>query len=133
RLLEVTVGDTLHARPLVATNLTSPTISPDGKWLVYVPVERSAQQVGPGFAAHASAHLAALRLDRPNDPPVPLALDLPGQTGQPVFARDGKSLYVVQFFTDSNRDGVIDASDRGVLFRVPFPTARDDAPQVAAA
>ena len=133
RLLEVRVGPKLEARPLLARNLTSPAISPDGKWLVYVPIERSAQQVGPGFAARASTHLEALRLDRPSEAAMPLTLDLPGQTGQPVFSRDGKNLYVVQFFTDSNRDGVIDASDRGVLFRVPFPTERDDAPAVAAA
>ena len=74
-----------------------------------------------------------VRLDRPGAAPIPLALDLPGQTGQPVFALDGRSLYVVQFFTDSNADGVIDASDSGVLFRVPFAAEREDAPELAAA
>ena len=77
--------------------------------------------------------LEALRLDRPGAAPIPLALNLPGQTGQPVFALDGRSLYVVQFFTDSNADGVIDASDSGVLFRVPFAAEREDAPELAAA
>jgi len=133
RLLEVRVDGSLSARPLQNRNLTSPSVSPDGRWLVYVPIERSAEHVGPGFAARASTHLAVLRLDRPNAEPVPIALDLPGQSGQPVFSRDGKWLYVVQFFTDSNRDGVIDGADRGVLFRVPFPTDRDDAPAQAAA
>ncbi|WP_164018553.1 PD40 domain-containing protein [Pyxidicoccus trucidator] len=132
-LSRVSVKDELSASPLLERNLTSPTISPDGRWLVYVPIERSVQQVGPGFAARASAHLEAVRLDRPGEPPIPLALDLPGQTGQPVFALDGRSLYVVQFFTDSNGDGVIDASDSGVLFRVPFAAEREDAPQLAAA
>jgi tetratricopeptide (TPR) repeat protein len=133
RLSRVTVKRELSASPLLERNLTSPTISPDGRWLVYVPVERSVQQVGPGFAARASPHLEALRLDRPGAVPIPLALDIPGQTGQPVFALDGRSLYVVQFFTDSNADGVIDASDKGVLFRVPFAAEREDAPEVAAA
>jgi dipeptidyl aminopeptidase/acylaminoacyl peptidase len=133
RLSRVTVARELSASPLLERNLTSPALSPDGRWLVYVPVERSVQQVGPGFAARASPHLEALRLDRPGAAPIPLALDLPGQTGQPVFARDGRSLYVVQFFTDSNADGVIDASDRGVLFRVPFAAEREDAPGLAAA
>lgn len=133
RLSRVTVGSEWSVSPLLERNLTSPTLSPDGRWLVYVPVERSVPQVGPGFAARAAPHLEALRLDRPGAVPVPLALDLPGQTGQPVFARDGRSLYVVQFFTDSNADGVIDASDSGVLFRVPFATEQDDAPERAAA
>ncbi|MFP2924892.1 hypothetical protein ACLESO_06685 [Pyxidicoccus sp. 3LG] len=132
-LSRVTVGDKLSVRPLLERNLTSPTISPDGRWVVYVPVERAVRQVGPGFAARASPHLEAVRLDRPDAAPIPLALDLPGRTGQPVFARDGRSLYVVQFFTDSNGDGVIDAGDSGVLFRVPFATELDDAPQRAAA
>ncbi|QSQ19068.1 PD40 domain-containing protein [Pyxidicoccus parkwayensis] len=133
RLSRVTVAKVMSATPLVERNLTSPTLSPDGRWLVYVPVERSVRQVGPGFAARAAPHLEAVRLDQTGAKPRPLALDLPGQTGQPVFARDGRSLYVVQFFTDSNADGVIDASDSGVLFRVPFATEKDDAPELAAA
>ncbi|MCY1020675.1 hypothetical protein [Pyxidicoccus sp. MSG2] len=132
-LSRVTVGPKLSASPLLERNLTSPTLSPDGRWLVYVPVERSVKQVGPGFAARASRHLEAIRLNQPGAVPVPLALELPGQTGQPVFSLDGRSLYVVQFFTDSNADGVIDAGDRGMLFRVPFATERDDAPALAAA
>jgi tetratricopeptide (TPR) repeat protein len=133
RVLDVAAGASLSAKPWIDRNLTNPAISPDGRWMVYVPIERTAQPVGPGFAAHASAHLEARRLDRPDDPPVSLALDLPGQTGQPAFSRDGRWLYVAQFLTDSNRDGVIDAGDAGVLFRVPFPQDRDDAPKIAAA
>ncbi|SEL58364.1 WD40-like Beta Propeller Repeat [Stigmatella aurantiaca] len=132
-LSRVDVAHTLSAKPLLERNLTSPTLSPDGRWLVYVPIKRAVPQVGPGFAARAARHLEALRLDRPGAAPIPLTLDLPGQTGQPVFARDGRSLYVVQFFTDSNGDEVIDASDSGVLFRVPFATEREDAPELAAA
>jgi tetratricopeptide (TPR) repeat protein len=133
RLSRVSVERELSATPLLDRNLTSPTISPDGRWLVYVPVERSVRQVGPGFAARASPHLEALRLERPGAAPIPLALALPGQTGQPMFSSDGRSLYVVQFFSDSNADGVIDASDSGVLFRVPFAAEREDAPELAAA
>jgi hypothetical protein len=62
--------------------------------------------------------VASLRT--PSAPAVPLAIDLPGLSGQPAFARDGRSIYVVQFFADTNHDGVIDASDHGVLFRVPL-------------
>jgi Tol biopolymer transport system component len=123
----------LRATPLPGRNLSSPTVSPDGRWLIYVPVRRSAQTVGPGFAARASARLEALRLDQADAQPLRLALDLPGLSGQPVFSPDGRWLYVTQFFTDSNADGVIDADDRGVLFRLPFDSGRDDAVEQAAA
>ena len=55
----------LTARTLFERNLTSPAVSPDGRWLVYVPVERYAERVGPGFAARAAERLEAVRLDRP--------------------------------------------------------------------
>ncbi len=132
-LSRVSVQQKLSASPLLERNVTSPTVSPDGRWLVHVPVERAVRQVGPGFAARASPHLEAVRLDRPGTAPIPLALNLPGKTGQPVFSPDGRFLYVVQFFTDSNGDGVIDAGDSGVLFRVPFDSASEDAPRLAAA
>lgn len=132
RLLRVTVDGRLTARPLLDRNLINPTVSPDGRWLVYVPVERYVERVGPGFAARAAQRLEAVRTDRPGSPPQPLQLDLPGQTGQPAFSVDGRSLYFTQFFNDSNHDGAIDASDNGVLFRVPFPGERADAPAAAA-
>ncbi len=132
-LLEVTVGHGLSARPLLQRNLTSPAISPDGRWVVYVPVERQAPRVGAAFASRASGRLEAARLDRPGTPPIQLALHLPGESSQPAFARDGQHLYVAQFFSDSNHDETIDNDDHGVLFRVPFPSRRDDAPAVAAA
>ncbi|MGO8997969.1 MAG: hypothetical protein ACLQVI_32005 [Polyangiaceae bacterium] len=120
RILDVTIGSTLTARPLLDRNMTSPAVSPDGHWLVYVPVARTVESVGPAFAAHAAQTLEAIPMAAPATPPAKIALQLPGQTGQPVFARDGHSLYVVQFFTDTNHDGAIDASDHGVLFRVPI-------------
>jgi hypothetical protein len=120
RVVEVTVGSSFSTRPLLDRNITSPAISPDGRWLVYVPVARTVQTVGPAFAAHAAQALEALPLASPTAQPAKIVLQLPGQTGQPVFARDGRSLYVVQFFTDTNRDGSVDAGDHGVLFRVPI-------------
>jgi hypothetical protein len=132
RISEVSVAARLAQRPLFEQNWTSPAVSPNGRWLVYVPVDRVTEHVGPGFAARAAPALAAVRLDG-KTPPVPLALDLPGMSGQPAFSRDGKFLYWVQFFSDSNHDGVIDASDHGVLFRVPFASDTDDAPARAAA
>lgn len=132
RLLEVTVGGHLTEKPLLQRNLSSPAVSPDGRWLVYVPVERYVPQVGPAFAARAAPRLEAVRLDVPGATPVPLALDLPGLSSQPAFGKDGQ-LYLVQFFSDSNHDGVIDASDHGVLFRVPFPLGDAEAPSRAIA
>ncbi len=121
RLLEVTIGSSLSARLLLDRNMTSPAVSPDGRWLVYVPVARTVQTVGPAFAAHAAQALEAIPLASASSaPPAKIVLQLPGQTGQPVFAKDGRSLYVVQFFTDTNHDGTVDASDHGVLFRVPI-------------
>ncbi len=134
RVLEVAVGDRLSARPLLERNIASPAISPDGRWLVFVPVERAFERIGAGFAAQAATHLEALRLDRAGTAqPMPLKLDLPGMTGQPAFSHDARFLYVAQFFEDSNRDAVIDAADNALLFRVPFASERDDAPVLAAA
>jgi hypothetical protein len=120
RVLEVAIGDAITARPLLERNMTSPAISPDGRWLVYVPVARTVETVGPAFAAHAAQTLEAIPLANAAATPLKIEPELPGQTGQPAFARDGKSLYIVQFFTDTNHDGAVDASDRGVLFRVPI-------------
>jgi hypothetical protein len=126
RVALVSVGSTLTSRPLLDRNLTSPAVSPDAHWLVYVPVERTVQAVGPGFAAQATQALEAVPLaSAATAKPIKLELPLPGQTGQPVFAKDGRSLYLVQFFTDTNHDGTVDASDRGVLFRVPIAFAGD--------
>lgn len=121
RLLEVTIGSSFSERPLVDRNMTSPAVSPDGRWLVYVPVARTVETVGPAFAAHATPTLEAIPLaGAASAQPTKIALQLPGQTGQPAFAKDGRSLFVVQFFTDTNHDGTVDASDHGVLFRVPI-------------
>lgn len=120
RVLEVAAGGALTARPLLARNLTSPAISPDGRWLVYVPVERTAELVGPAFAARAGQRLEAIPLGDPAAAPIPIPMALPGLTGQPAFSADGGHLYFVQFLGDTNRDGVIDARDHGVLFRLPF-------------
>lgn len=133
RVLSVTVAGALTASPLLERNITSPAISPDGRWLVYIPVARTVQTVGPGFAAHAGQTLEAVPVaSAAAATPVKLAVALPGQTGQPAFARDGRSLYVVQFFSDTNHDGAVDASDHGVLVRVPLtfaPEPRLGAPE----
>ncbi len=48
-----------------------------------------------------------------------------GFPGFPAFSADDKFVYFVQYLNDTNHDGVVDANDRGVLFRVPFDAARE--------
>ncbi len=131
-LKEVTVGSPLVASSLPVRNAISPAVSPDGRWLVHVPVQRYTQQVGPGFAAHASPRLEVVQLG-PKGTPSRLLLRVPGVSSQPAFSPDGRHMYFVQFMADTNHDGVVDANDHGILFRVPFPQDRDDAPALAAA
>lgn len=125
RVVEVSVGSTLTARPLVDRNMTGPAVSPDGQWLVYVPIQRAVSTVGPAFAAHGGLRLETMRAGTPGAPPIPLSIDLPGLTAQPAFARDGRSIYFAQFLDDTNHDGVVDASDDGVLFRASFSAVGD--------
>ncbi|MCB9600440.1 MAG: PD40 domain-containing protein [Sandaracinus sp.] len=109
-----------NGRLLLRRHLATPEVSPDGGWLVFVPLEQRTE--GARGSLHRSApglRLRALEGDRE------LAYDpaLPGTTTAPVFARDGRYLYFVQHPNDSNFDGTIDEDDRGVLYRVPFDPA----------
>jgi hypothetical protein len=120
-VLDVAIHPEFSTRPLLDRNVSSPAVSPDGQWLVYVPVTRTERTVGPAFSAHAAPSLEAIPIASARTAsPAKIVLQLPGQTGQPAFARDGRSLFVVQFFADTNHDGTVDASDHGVLFRVPI-------------
>ena len=124
RVVSVKVDSRLSSRTMFERNVTSLAVSPDGRWLVYVPLERSSDRVGPAFAAHAAQRLEAVKVDGPATP-LPLSIDLPGLTGQPAFGKDGRSLYFVQFFSDSNHDGVVDGSDHGVLFGAALSFGKD--------
>ncbi|MCB0365169.1 MAG: PD40 domain-containing protein [Bdellovibrionaceae bacterium] len=44
-------------------------------------------------------------------------VDLPGVSGFPEFSPDGQWIYFSHYFSDSNRDQKIDASDNSVIFR----------------
>jgi Tol biopolymer transport system component len=111
-------GRRLAATPLLARNLNGPSVSPDGKWLVFVPLTRAGARVGPAFAASAGRALVFRRLDGSNETAV--QLELPGGTTQPAFSADGKWLYFTQFLNDTDQNGVLDGDDHGVIFRVPF-------------
>jgi len=122
QLLELSLTSR-EARVLIDRNLAAPAVSPDGRWLVFVPVDRSSTGVGVAFSRRAARTLALVRLDAPEQV-LQVRFDLPGASGFPAFSPDGRYLYFSQFLNDTNLDGVIDGDDHSVLFRVPFePTA----------
>ena len=113
---------------LVPRNLSTPTLSPDGRFVAYVPLERASAVVGPSFAARATGTIELQPLGDPPAAPQPLRFGLPGTSAFPAFSLDGRYLYFSQFLNDTNFDGVVDGNDHGVLFRVPFDPHRPAAP-----
>ncbi|MDP9134755.1 MAG: hypothetical protein M3N56_08000, partial [Actinomycetota bacterium] len=101
-------------------NMLGVAVSPDDRWLAYVPLARTQKQVGIAFANASEGGLALARLDQPGADPVRFRPDLPGLTEFPAFAIDGRHLYFAQYLNDTNGDGEIDGNDHSVLFRVPF-------------
>jgi hypothetical protein len=118
QLHRVRVGRTLRAEPFLSRNLAGMAISPDGAWLVFVPLERAGERLGPALTAQAARALVFRKLSDGSE--VRVHLDLPGLTGQPSFSPDGKWLYFTQYLNDTDQSGVLDADDHGVIFRVPF-------------
>ena len=122
----MTVGSTLSARPLARPEPDEPRGLARRALARLRPGRAHGRERGPGVRR---ARGAAPR----GDPARVGVLGAAGADraraartdGPAAFARDGRSLYVVQFFTDTNHDGVIDASDHGVLFRVPISFAGD--------
>ena len=113
-----------HDQGLVVpeTGISSPALHPDGQWLAWVPVERASQDVGIAFAMLPAQHLRLARLGQAGHEDIAFAL--PGVTGFPAFAQNGRYLYFAQHLSDTNQDGRIDGHDHSVLFRVRFdPTA----------
>jgi len=117
-LERVRLGTTLRAQPYLQRNLAGPALSPDGKWVAFVPLERAGERLGPAFAAQAARALVFRRLSDGKE--VQVHLDLPGATGQPAFSSDGKWLYFTQYLNDTDQSGVLDGDDHGVIFRAPF-------------
>ncbi len=114
-------------------SLSSPALSPDGKWLVTVPVARSSRQIGPSFLGRSAGALELSSLGGKGANAARLAFALPGASAMPAFSADGKWLYFTQFLNDTNFDGSIDGNDHGVLFRAPFSVAANGAGLVGAA
>ena len=104
----------------IDANVVGLAISPDERWVAYVPLSRLREEVGVSFANQTSAESIRVRRAFPGAKELGYAASLPGVSGYPVFSPDGAYLYFSQFLNDTNRDGVIDGEDNGVLFRVPF-------------
>ncbi|MEM9491918.1 MAG: hypothetical protein AAGC55_22420, partial [Myxococcota bacterium] len=113
-------GDPSDGQVLLERNMLGAAISPDGRWLAYVPLRPTQSQLGIGvtFASRNSQGLELQRLDDAAAAPVPFKPDLPGLTGFPVFSTDGRHLYFAQYLNDTNGDSAIDGNDHSVLFRV---------------
>ncbi|MBX3270620.1 MAG: PD40 domain-containing protein [Sandaracinaceae bacterium] len=109
---------------LVERNMAAPAVSPDGRWLAYVPLEGAAAGAR-GALRRASRGLVLHPLD--GGAPVAFEPNLPGTSALPAFGLDGAHLYFTQHLNDTNFDGALDGDDHGVLFRVPFAT-RDARP-----
>lgn len=112
---------------LVAGNASGPAVSPDGRWVVTVPVERGSRDIGPSFLSHTAGTLEVAPVA--GGAPAVLRLDLPGASAMPAFSLDGKWLYFAQFLNDTNLDGAIDGNDHGVLFRAAFHDGQVGAPE----
>ena len=120
--------DGTRGERLAAGNAASPAISPDGRWLVTVPIERGSRDIGPSFLSRTAGALAVAPLPGSGAPAV-LAFDLPGTSAMPAFSLDGAWLYFTQFLNDTNLDGAIDGNDHGVLFRAAFHDGRVGPPE----
>jgi hypothetical protein len=119
---------------LLARNMVGVALSPDRRWLAYIPIDRAATDVGVTFSQRASLGVGLARLDGGESPPTYIPR-LPGVTGAVTFSAGGDYLELTQFLNDTNRDGNIDGDDNAVIFRVPFhgerpsPISASDEPQ----
>ena len=126
RRVELSDGDAkvATAEVVVDRSVTTPAISRDGGWLVYVPVERASTTVGVQFAMQLGSGLHLRKLQGRGTDRV-IRVDLPGVSGFPAFSPDGRWLYFVQSLGDTNHDGAIDGDDRSVVFRSAFDSRAD--------
>ena len=104
---------------ILERNLLDPDLSPDGRVLAYVPLEKTQKDVGVSFSNRTGQGLMLEALSGASQP-VHYKPDLPGVTGSPAFSKDGKYLYFVQYLNDTNQDGSIDGDDNSILFRAPI-------------
>ncbi len=103
---------------IVRANLATPSISADGTYLAWVPLERDSEQVGINFAMRLGRGIVFHRLS--DGVEFSFSPPLPGYSGFPAFSPDGHHFLFAQYLNDTNFDGRIDGRDNGVLFRVAF-------------
>ncbi len=53
-------------------------------------------------------------------------VEVQGRSGFPAISPDDQFVYFAHFISDSNNDQIIDANDRGVIFRYPIAEAEKD-------
>jgi hypothetical protein len=121
RLLQLPIDD--HPwRLFLARNMVGAALSPDRRWLAYVPLDRATREVGITFSQRTAVGIGLQRIDVRGaiGEPALYVPPLPGVTGSVTFSQQGDYLLFTQFLNDSNRDGAIDGDDNAVLFRIPF-------------
>ena len=113
---------------VLAGGVASPALSPDGRYVAYVPIESASEAVGVGLAPKSRPQLRLADLQQADRPPVDVPVPFPGISAFPAFAKAGDFIYFTQYVNDTNGDGHIDGRDAGVILRVPFSHARDGSP-----
>lgn len=107
---------------LLARNMLGLSLSPDRRWLAYVAVDKTTEDVGVTFAQRTGRGIGLTRLGDA-DTTITYVPRLSGVTGQVAFSSSGDYLLFAQFLNDTNRDGTIDGDDNAVIFRVSFRAA----------
>ena len=105
-------------RIILDKNVSNPAISPDGKWITYVPLKKISKEVGISFYSSVYNKINLYNLKTKKT--VSTKMPLPGNSGFPAFSKDGKYIYFSQYLNDTNLDGKIDGNDHSVLFRLQF-------------
>lgn len=97
---------------LVTGQLSAPSASPTGQWLIYNR-EQTAKQEGGLYLYNLAKQ----------EEQGPIQLDLPGNSSFAQFDAEQKFIYFSHYLNDTNNDQQIDAQDHSVLFRLPFEKA----------
>ncbi|MET0340632.1 MAG: hypothetical protein ABW252_06500 [Polyangiales bacterium] len=119
---------------LLARNMVGVARSPDRAWVAYIPVDKTADDIGVTFSQRTGMGIALQKLGQAGTAASYLP-KLPGVTGSVSFSAQGDFLYFAQFLNDTNKDATLDGDDNAVIFRVPFrsgdaqPVAPDAEPE----
>lgn len=118
---------------LLARNMVGVALSPDRRWLAYIALDKTVDDVGVTFSQRTGVGIGLQRLAATGTLPAPVTyvVDLAGVTGSVAFSQRGDFLVFSQFLNDTNRDVTIDGDDNAVIFRVPVQT-RDNATPIPA-